>query len=200
MRGGFLLLALVAVTATPAGAQWDVGFEISTTHYRGSSRATTDTGGPTTVRPGDATAFGIRVDRAIRRVRLGLQASFAPVGLTAAAPDLTLTDNSAGKLFEGQLLVNFQVAGIGSSGAIRAEVGPSLHLWKSDSENRSRAGAIAAAAYEWPVAKRFSGAIRVEGILSKSWFDPGDLPSELERRATWRYGVGLGLRYRLSGG
>ncbi len=196
MRGGVLFLALV-VTTTPAAAQWDVGFEISTTHYRGSSRATTDTGGPTTVRPGNATALGVRVDRAIRRVRLGLQASYAHVGLTAAAPNLTLTDNSSGQLFEGQLLVNFQVVGIGSSGAIRAEVGPSLHLWKSDAETRARGGAVAAAAYEWPVATRFSGAIRVEGILSKSWFDPGDLPSELERRVTWRYGVGLGLRYRL---
>jgi len=79
-------------------------------------------------------------------------------------------------------------------------LGPSLHLWKSEDETRSRAGAVAAAAYEWPVARRLSGAIRIEGILSKSWFDAGDLPSELERRVTWRYGVGLGLRYRLIGG
>src|SRR6266480_3962918 len=197
MRGGFLSLALVAVTTTPAAAQWDVGFEISTTHYRGSSRAATDTGGPTTIRPGNATAFGVRVDRAIRRVRLALQASYAHVGLTAAAPNLTLTDNSAGELFEGQLLVNFQVVGIGSSGAIRAEVGPSLHLWKSGDELRSRAGAVAAAAYEWPVTNRFFGAIRLEGTVSKSWFDAGDLPPEFERQATLRYGVGLGLRYRL---
>ena len=119
------------------------------------------------------------------------------MGLTAAAPHLTLTDNSVGQLVEGQLLVNFQVVGIGSSGAIRAELGPSLHLWKSDQEMRPRAGALGAVAYEWLVVSRLSGAIRVEGILSKSWFDPGDLPSELERRVTWRYGVGLGLRYRL---
>ena len=197
MRGGVLLLALVAVTATPAAAQWGVGFEISTTHYRGSSRAATDSGGPTTLRPANATSFGVRLDRAIGRARLGLQASYAHVGLTAAAPDLTLTDNSAGQLFEGQLLVNFRVGGIGSSGAVKLELGPSLHLWKSEDETRSRAGAVAAAAYEWPVASRLSGAIRIEGMLSKSWFDAGDLPSELERRVTWRYGVGLGLRYHL---
>jgi len=200
MRGGVLLLALVAVTATPAAAQWGVGFEISTTQYRGSSRVATDSSGPTTLRPANATTFGLRLDRVIGRARLGLQASYAHVGLTAAAPDLTLTDNSAGQLFEGQLLVNFQVGGIGSSGAVKLELGPSLHLWKSDSETRSRAGAVAAAAYEWPVARRLSGAIRIEGILSKSWFDAGDLPSELERRITWRYGIGLGLRYRLSAG
>ncbi len=197
MRGGFLLFALAAVTTAPAAAQWDVGFEISTTHYRGSSHVRTDTGGPTTIRPANATTFAIRVNRGIGRAHLGMQASYARVGLTVAAPDLTLTDNSVGRLFEGQLLLNFRVVGIGSSGAVKLELGPSLHLWKAEDEVRSRAGAVAAAAYEWPVANRFSGAIRLEGILSKSWFDEGDLPSELERQATWRYGVGLGLRYRL---
>lgn len=195
----FLFWTMTTAPAVPAAAQWDVGFEISTTHYRGSSHITHDSGGPTTLRPANATTFGVRLDRAIGRgpARVGLQASYAHVGLTAAAPNLTLTDNSVGQLFEGQLLVNFQVWGIGSSGAVKLELGPSLHLWKSEDETRSRAGAVAAAAYEWPVARRFSGAIRLEGILSKSWFEPGDLPSQLERRVTWRYGVGLGLRYRL---
>src|SRR6266576_4301631 len=197
MRWSMALLALVAVTTAPATAQWHVGFEISTTHYRRSSRDTANSGGPDTFRPADATQLGVRVDRAVGRARLALRASYASVGLTAAGPGLVLIDNSTGQLLEGQLLANFQVVGIGSSGAIRAEVGPSLHLWKSEDETRSRGGVVAAAAYEWPVARRFSGAIRIEGILSKSWFDPGDLPSELERRVTWRYGVGLGLRYRL---
>jgi len=187
MRCGMALLALVAVTTAPVTAQWHVGFEISTTHYRGSSRDTANSGGPDTFRPADATQLGVRVDRAVGRARLGLRASYASVGLTAAT----------GRVLEGQLLANFQVVGIGSSGAIRAEVGPSLHLWKSGDELRSRAGAVAAAAYEWPVTNRFSGAIRLEGTVSKSWFDAGDLPPEYERQATWRYGVGLGLRYRL---
>ena len=199
MRGGVALLVLVAVTTPPApvAAQWDIGFEISTTRYRGSSHDTTGSNSPLTLRPANATNVGLRVDRAIGRARLGLRASYASVGLTAAGPGLILTDNSTGQLLEGQLLVNFRVVGIGSSGAIRAEVGPSLHLWKSGDEVRQRAGAIAATAYEWPVAQRLSGAIRLEGIFSKSWFDARDLPPEFERQVTWRYGVGLGLRYRL---
>jgi len=197
MRVRAAVLVFMAVIAVPVAAQWNVGLEITPTHYRGSSRAATDSSGPTRVRPADATTFGVRVDRAIRRVRLGVQVSYATVGLTAAAPKLSLTDKSSGEVFEGQLLLNFQVAGIGSSGAVRVELGPSLHLWKAESESRSRAGGVAAVAYEWPVTNRFSGAIRLEGMLSKSWFDPGDLPSELERQVTWRYGVGLGLRYRL---
>jgi len=197
MRVRAAVLVFMAVIAVPVAAQWNVGLEINPTHYRGSSRAATDSSGPTRVRPSDATTFGVRVDRAIRRVRLGVQVSYATVGLTAAAPKLSLTDKSSGEVFEGQLLLNFQVVGIGSSGAVKMELGPSLHLWKAESESRSRAGGVAAVAYEWPVTNRFSGAIRLEGMLSKSWFDPGDLPSELERQVTWRYGVGLGLRYRL---
>jgi len=78
----------MAVIAVPVAAQWNVGLEINATHYRGSSRAATDSSGPTRVRPADATTFGVRVDRAIRRARLGLQVSYATVGLTASAPDL----------------------------------------------------------------------------------------------------------------
>ena len=124
-------------------------------------------------------------------------ASYGKAGLTATGPGLTLTDKTAGQLFEAEVLLSFQVVGIGSSGAIRAELGPSLHLWKSGDENRTRAGGVGAMAYEWPIAKRVAGAIRLEGMLSKSWFDAGYLPPEFERQATWRYGVGLGVRYRL---
>jgi len=94
MRCGMALLALVAVTTAPVTAQWHVGFEISTTHYRGSSRDTANSGGPDTFRPADATQLGVRVDRAVGRARLGVRASYASVGLTAAGPGWTLIDNA----------------------------------------------------------------------------------------------------------
>ena len=194
--GAALLLFLIAIAANGA-AQWTVGFEMSTTHYRGTSRAVADSTGSPTLRPANATTFGVRVDRNIGRARIAVQSSYAKVGLAAAAPDLALIDNSSGQVLEGQLLLNFQVVGIGSSGAVRMEVGPSLHLWEGVDESRTRVGAVVASAYEWAVATRLTGAIRLESMLSKSWFEPGDLPPELERRVTWRYGVGLGLRYRL---
>ena len=62
---------------------------------------------------------------------------------------------------------------------------------------RKRLGALGAAAYEWPVAQRLTGAVRLEATISKSWFNAGDLSAEYDLRATWRYGVSLGLRYRL---
>ncbi|HWC72494.1 MAG TPA: hypothetical protein VG454_01055 [Gemmatimonadales bacterium] len=190
-----LLLLVIALTR-PARAQWDLGIQLSTTHYRGSAHDTTSSG-VENVRPGDAMMIGLRLDHPIGRVRFAVQAAYGKPGLSATGPGLTVTDKTSGQLFEGGALVNFRVVGIGSSGAIRAELGPALHLWKSDDEVRTRVGGMGAAVYEWPVAERFTGTIRFEGMISKSWFDAVDLPPELERQVTWRYGVSLGLRYRL---
>ncbi len=192
-----IVSVLVALAAAPAAAQWDVGLELTTTRYRGSAHDTSNGSGPPSFRPGDATTIAMRVDRTINRMRFALRASYGKPGLALSGPGLTITDKTAGELFEGSALASFQVVEIGSSGAVRAELGPALHLWKSGDELRKRIAALGAAAYEWPVAKRLAGAIRLEGTISKSWFNAGDLPPEYERRATWRYGVGLGLRYRL---
>ena len=194
---GAYLLTFTLIAARPAVAQWHVGLELSTTRYRGSAHDTSGSNGPASFRPGDATTVGLRLNHGMGRTRVDILAAYGKAGLTATGPGLTLTDKTAGELFEGEILLNFQVVGIGSSGAIRAELGPSLHLWKSGDQNRTRAGGVGAFAYEWPIARRVAGAIRLEGMLSKSWFDAGDLPPEYERQVTWRYGVGLGLRYRL---
>jgi hypothetical protein len=190
------IVSLVAVMAArPIAAQWDLGLELATTGYRGTARNTGDSG-PPSVRPRDATTVAVRLDRLVGHMRIGVRASYGKSGLTFSGMDLAITDKT-GRLFEGAVLASFQVVGIGSSGAIRAELGPALHLWKSVEEQRKRLAALGAAAYEWPVAKRFSGSVRLEGTISKSWFDAGDLPPQYERRVTWRYGVSLGLRYRL---
>ena len=193
-----IISLLLALTAAPAAAQWDLGLELATTRYGGTVHNTSDSG-PPSVRPGDATTIGLRVDRTVSRMRIGLRASYGNPGLTFSGSELMITDKTAARLFEGSAVASFQVVGIGgeSSGAIRAEVGPALHLWKSGDELRKRLAALGAFAYEWPVATRCSGAIRLEGTISKSWFNAGDLPPQYERRVTWRYGVGLGLRYRL---
>ncbi len=77
------------------------------------------------------------------------------------------------------------------------ELGPALHLWDFSGEYRTRLGGIGAAVYEWPVSSRFTGSVRLEGSASSSWFNATEVPPEFERQLTWRYGVGLGLHYRL---
>ena len=197
MRSLAAIVVLLACTAfRPVAAQWQLGLELATTHYSGSARDTTGDG-PPYAGPGDATTIGLRLGASIKRLRVVLRVSYGKPGFALTGDGLIFADKNDGQLFDATSLLGIQVAGIGPSGAVRAELGPALHLWKVGEEFRARLGAVGAAAYEWPVAGRFSGAIRLEGALSRSWFDAADLPPEYERRVTWRYGVGLGLQYRL---
>src|SRR5207249_9324147 len=109
MRIGAAVFLFWTMTNAPAAAQWDIGLEVRTMRYHGSSHDTANSGGPETFRPANATAVGLRLERALGQARFGFQASYAGVGLTAAGPGLILTDNSTGQLIEGQLLLNFRV-------------------------------------------------------------------------------------------
>ena len=189
-----LVVLFGAAASRSMKAQSSLGLEIATMHYRGSA---VDTSGEPHAHPGQATSFGIRFDQGIGKMRLGLRVSYAEPGLSISGPGLVVTDNSTGTLVESAAFLSFRVGGIGPSGAVRASLGPALHLWNGDGETRGRVGAIADLSYEWPIAQCFSGAVNVEGTLSKSWFNAADLPPDFERQVTWRYGWGVGLRYRL---
>src|SRR5205823_3107133 len=62
---------------------------------------------------------------------------------------------------------------------------------------RTRMAAQTAAALEWPLAGALTGSLRVSGALSGSIFNADEPPPEVERRATRRFGVAIGVRYRL---
>ena len=197
MRALSPALLLVTCAAAPVAAQWYVGLEAATTRYGGSSHDTSGTHVASEGRPGDATAFSIRLGRNWRRHGVALRASYAKPGLAVVGQDVYVKDKTTGELFEVASILSTRVGGIGPSGAVRVEIGPALHLWNYDGTMRSRVGALGALAYQWPFAGRVTGTVRLEGMLSRSWFDSGDVPPEYERRVTWRYGVGLGLHYRL---
>jgi len=197
MHSLVVVALLVALPMEAARSQWTVGLEVGTARFGGSARDTANGSGPPQWRPGDVTTIGLRVARDMGRIGVGLSASYGKPGLTATGPGLTITDKTSGESIELATVVAVRVGGIGPSGAVRAELGPALHLWKFGDDLHSRIGALGALAYGWPVAGRFSGAIRVEGAVSRSWFEEGDLPPEYDLRLTWRYGVTLGVRYRL---
>lgn len=187
-------LLLLAFIVRETFAQSSVSIEIATTNYRGSAR---DTSGNPHAHPSQGTMVGLRFDHTVGKARLGLRASYAEPGLNISGRGLSITDTHSGTLFETAAFLGFRVGGIGPSGAVRASMGPALHLWNFASEVRTRVGGIASMSYEWAISGRFQGSAGLEASISKSWFDAADLPSEFERQHTWRYGVGLGLRYRL---
>jgi hypothetical protein len=197
MRRLIVVAALVVLPMDVAQSQWTIVLEGGVSRFGGSAHDTANGSGPPQWRPGDVPTIGLRLERGMGRVRVGLRGSYGKPGLSATGQGITVTDKTSGQLIELATLVAVRVGGIGPSGVVRAELGPALHLWKFDDDTRDRVSALGALAYEWPVAGRFSSAIRFEGMVSKSWFAEGDLPPEYDLRLTWRYGVTLGLRYRL---
>lgn len=198
LRPVIIALLCGALAPDTLAAQWYVGMEFGVKAYRGSTRDTSSSHVASEGRPGGGPSLGISVSRVWRRAGATLRVSYAKPGFSVAGSGVSLTDKGTGRLVEVSSVLTTRVGGIGPSGAVRAELGPALHLWDYDARFRTRVGAIGAASYEWPVTSRFMGSIRLEGALSPSWFNATDVPPEFERRVTWRYGVGLGLRYRLT--
>ena len=188
------VLLIAAISSRPAAGQWRIGLELMSSYYRGTA---VDTSGNPHARPGNAVMPTLHLDTRMSSVRVALRMSYSKPGVSLTGQGVTITDRSSDKLFEATGTVGFRVGGIGPSGAMVVDIGPTLHLWKAVPETRTRVGGLVAGTYEWPVGERFTGAIRIESILSKSWFDETDLPPEFRRQATWRFGWGVGLRYRL---
>jgi hypothetical protein len=192
-----LLASGLLFPSSLAMGQWQLGLELATHSYHGTSRDTSDSTVTFHLGPGGGLSYTLSIGRNWRRFGATLRLAYANPGLAASAPGFTISDKRTGALLESALLLGTRVGGIGPSGAVRIELGPSLHLWNFG-EYRTRVGAVGGLTYAWPVAGRFTGNLRVEGMLSPSWLDAAEVPSDVERLPTWRYGVGVGLRYRLT--
>lgn len=197
MRALFLTIVLLVGAVAHAAAQWHLGLEFANIKYQGSSRDTSASHVISGGGPAGGPALGITLGHSWRRLSSTIRISYANAGFVVTGNDMSIIDKTTGTLVETAVLVGTRVGGIGPSGAIRLELGPALHLWDFDGESRTRAGVLGATDYQWPIAGRFTGTIRLEGMLSASWFNASELPPDFERQLTWRYGWGVGLRYRL---
>lgn len=188
-----LLLLGLGLVPRPAVAQWGVSAEIGVARFGGTSR---DTSG-TKVGPYRPTTFGLRVDRALGSTRVALAVLYAKTGFAGEQNDLAIVQYDAGSLWELAPEASFRVARFGAGAEARLEAGPAIELWTVAGDTRSRLGGRAAAAIEWPMARALTGSLRVSGVLTGSVFDPADVPAGVERLATRRVAVAIGLRYGL---
>jgi len=196
MRAFVAATVITLLSVSRAAAQWHVGLELGTVEFRGATRDSTSSPGAT-LRPDHATTYAIRLGRTLGSWSAALRASVGTPGVAGVAPKVTFTDRTTGRLIEIVPLAGLQVAALGAEGVVRVEAGPAVDLWDLDGDIRSRLTGLAAVAYEWRVTERVMGAVRVESTLGSSIFDAVELPSQLERRPTWRYGMSVGLRYGL---
>ena len=196
MRTLAATLLVVAVAAGPwcrLQGQWAIAADIGVARFGGTSR---DSAGAT-VGPYRPTTFGLRVERDLGRARVAVGVLHAETGLVAEGQGVAVVQYGIGSLWEIAPEISLGVARFGTGVEARVEAGPAVDLWNFDGEQRNRVGGRVAAVLEWPLARALMGSLRVSGVLSGSVFDAADTPSGVERRATRRFGVAVGLRYQL---
>jgi len=187
------LVVGLAAAPSASSAQWGVSAEIGVARFAGSSR---DSSG-VTVGPYRPTTFELRVDARLGRPRVAIAVLYAKTGIAGEQPGLAVVQYEIASLWEVSPQVSFLLARFGVGVDVRLEAGPALQLWNLDGASRTRLGGRAAAVVEWPLARDLTGSLRVSGVSSASVFDAADTPSGVERRATRRLGVAVGLRYQL---
>ena len=190
---GSLVVVALAAPWCRLPAQWGITVDLGVARFSGSSR---DTSG-TRVGPYRPTTFELRVEKGLGATRVALVVLYAKTGIGGEQGGLAIVQYDAASLWEVAPLVSFRLARFGTGVEARVEAGPALELWDLNGESRHRVGGRAAAVVEWPLARSLTGSLRVSGVSSGSVFDPGDTPSGVERRATRRFGVAVGLRYQL---
>ncbi len=196
MRTLAATLVVVAVAAGPwcrLQGQWAIAADIGVARFGGTSR---DSSGAT-VGPYRPTTFGLRLERDLGRARVAVGVLHAETGLVAEGQGVAVVQHGIGSLWEITPEISLGVARFGTGVEARVEAGPAVDLWNFDGEQRNRVGGRAAAVLEWPLARALMGSLRLSGVVSASVFDAADTPSGVERRATRRFGVAVGLRYQL---
>ncbi len=193
LAGTLVIVALSAAQGRSLLAQWGIAADLGVARFAGSSR---DTSG-TSVGPYRPTTFELRLDRQLGATSVAIAVLYATTGIAGERGGLAVVQYDVASLWEIAPHASFRLARFGAGVEGRVEAGPAIDLWSIDGERRNRVGGRAAAVIQWPLARALMGSLRVSGVWSGSVFDPEDTPSGVERRATRRFGVALGVRYRL---
>ncbi len=175
------------------GAQWEASAELGIARFGGTSH---DSSGAT-IGPYRPTTVEVRLGRSVGRLRAALGVVYAKTGLAAEGEGVAVVQYDVGSLWEIAPEVSFCVARFGTGLRGWVGAGPAIDFWDLDGERRNRVGGRASILLEWPLARSLAGSVRVGGVWSRSIFNPEDVPADVERVSTRRFGVGLGLRYRL---
>jgi hypothetical protein len=193
LAGAIVVMSLAAAPWRGLPAQWGMAADLGVARFGGSSL---DTSG-TTVGPYRPTTFEVRLDRQLGATRVAVAVLYAKPGIAGERGGVAIVQYDVASLWEIAPEVSLRVARFGAGVEARIAAGPAFDLWDFDGEQRNRVAGRAAATVEWPLARALRGSLRLSGVVSPSVFDAADAPSGVERRATRRFGVALGLRYQL---
>lgn len=187
---------MAALPLRALSGQWLVGADVAALRFAAVAEETSSEGQWTTLTA--STAAALRVERQFAQVRLGLGIVHARAGLAIGDRNLVVEARDVFRLWEFAPEVAVRIAGVGSQPTVWLHAGPLLDVWLPEGdETRSRAGAHAGASLTFPLLRRVSGTVRVQGSLTPSVFDADEPPPGFERRSTRRFEVAVGGRYGL---
>ena len=190
------LIAGLVGLVSPASAQWKLGFDLGQGRYFGSSRDRSGSPDSVSLSPHLPTTIGIRAERSVGRQFLGLSLMYEQPGLGADMRGYAIIFTRDLRALELTPYGSFRFGSAGSTGDLRLQAGVAADAWGvTGYDPRVRLGPMLGLAWEWKVSSHVAGVLRGEGVVTKSLFDDGDLPSQLVLIPTWRLGMTIGLRY-----
>lgn len=192
-------LALGATIMVPAqgGAQqhrWTIGVDVGRAHTGGTSRDTAS-GDNRAFRSSSSTVWSVRASRQVGGLALGLVGSYGTAGFALEGPDFLVVDRTVRFTFY-QLapVIEIPLTGLGTDGRLVLTGGPVVALWRlTDQPNRTRLGGRLGLSLPVWFGQALAGVVRLDGVVTGSVFEEGELPVEFIRPATWRVQVSLGV-------
>lgn len=195
-NAGLTVVALAVIAPNLAGQahRWTIGLDIARAEVRGTSRDTSSADEPA-FRPHDPTVVSLRATRSLGPVTIGLTGARGRAHLGLNGPALLVVDKAVTFTFyEIVPTVGVALATIGSTGQLVVEGGPLIGFWKvTDQSSRTRVGAQLGLALPIWLDRHLGGTVRVDGSVTSSVFEDGDLPTDFEQRSTWRIQVSMGV-------
>ncbi len=199
-RLALLPLVVVPVWATTAihaqDNRWTVGFDVGRASVHGASRDTAS-GDDRAFRPDSPTVVSLRVGRrlGVGGITLGIVGTYGEAGLGLGGPDLLLVDHTTRFAFyEIAPVIGVRLTGLGPNGALTVNAGPVLSRWTlTDQPDRTLIGGRVGLGVPVWFGQQVGGAVRLEGVVTPSVFEEGELPVEFLLTTTWRVQLSVGI-------
>lgn len=195
------LLLLAGATGVAPGVRaqegrWRVTGGASQTWFGGG--VTDTTGGGLTFGPTPSVAWSLGADHSLGRVRLGLAFSYLSASLQVSGSGVRIvSEDTQLRQYQMAALASIQLLRVGGAGAgFSLAAGPTVDLWTvTDTDSRTRVGALVAAVFAAPITPRWMLLASAAGSLSSSPFNASELPVEFQPSTLLGGRIGIGLRY-----
>lgn len=191
-----IALAQISIWCSAAQSQWEIGFEVGSDRFWGSSIETADP--HRSFRPYRPTTLGLGLERRGERLGAALHLRYAGASLALEGSDAAVVVKGIFNHYQASPELVYRVATLGSMNELRLHAGPVFDLWSIEGEDPQwRAGVQGAVSLRIPFGGRFAGSLTAGAGVTGSPLTNEQLLDGYERRALWRRSVAAALEYRL---